>query len=165
MGLFSIFKKTEKTGTDSTVESNALINDASEINPIEEVSTALSLHPAWDVPKEQQYVFSFLSNELEPLKPNQISLSGIDIELDDSTEAWLVKAFLRTSLSTPITLNTAELVLIDQNEKVVAVKEFDLAELGELPATSARPWVFVFEKPTLRGELPDKGWRLEFNVK
>ncbi|MGB3261485.1 accessory Sec system S-layer assembly protein [Paenisporosarcina sp.] len=164
MGLFSIFKKTEKTGTDSTVESNALIHDASEINPIEEVSTALSLHPAWDVPKEQQYVFSFLSNELEPLKPNQISLSGIDIELDDSTEAWLVKAFLRTSLSTPITLNTAELVLIDQNEKVVAVKEFDLAELGELPATSARPWVFVFEKPTLRGELPDKGWRLAFNV-
>lgn len=164
MGLFSIFKKTEKTGTDSTVESNALIHDASEINPIEEVSTALSLHPAWDVPKEQQYVFSFLSNELEPLKPNQISLSGIDIELDDSTEAWLVKAFLRTSLSTPITLNTAELVLIDQNEKVVAVKEFDLAELGELPATSARPWVFVFEKPTLRGELPEKGWRLAFNV-
>ncbi|MCZ8536628.1 accessory Sec system S-layer assembly protein [Paenisporosarcina quisquiliarum] len=164
MGIFSIFKKTDKTGADSTVESNALLNVDETSDQSEEVSTALSLHPAWDVPKEQQYVFSFLSNELEPLKPNQISLSGIDIERDDHTQAWLVKAFLRTSLATPITLNTAELVLIDQNEKVVAVKEFNLAELGELPATSARPWVFVFEQPTLKGDLPEEGWRLAFNV-
>lgn len=164
MGLFSFFKKT-KTGADSTVQSNELIigdlNESSE----ELVQTSLSYHPEWEVPKEQQYVFSFLSNELQPLKPNQISLSGIDIDVNERAEEWLVKAFFRSSLSRPVTMDNAELMILDSNNQVLASKEFDLSELGELPPTSARPWVFTFDKNSIKvPEPPAEGWQIAFNV-
>ncbi len=165
MGLFSIFTKTKKTGADSTVESKEIIlgdsNQASE----ESVQTTLSYHPEWDVPKEQQYVFSFLSNELQPLKPNQISLSGIDIDVNERSGEWLVKAFFRSSLSKPITMDNAELMILDHDNQVLASKEFDLSLLGELPPTSDRPWVFIFDKPSIKvQEPPAEGWQIAFNV-
>lgn len=164
MGRFPFFNKTKKTGKDSTVQSNELLNDDAASLTTEDVQTTLSYHPSWTVPKEQQYVFSFLSNELDTLKPNQISLSGIDI--DESKKGdWLVKAFFRSSLSQPVTMGPAELLLLSANDEVLAAKEFDLAELGEIPARSDRPWVFTFEKTVQREEqVPSEGWKIAFNV-
>ncbi|MDX1805969.1 MAG: accessory Sec system S-layer assembly protein [Paenisporosarcina sp.] len=164
MGLFPFFNKTKKTGKDSTVQSNELLNDDAASLTTEDVQTSLSYHPSWTVPKEQQYVFSFLSNELDPLKPNQISLSGIDIDQSKKGD-WLVKAFFRSSLSQPVTMGPAELLLLGANDEVLAAKEFDLAELGEIPARSDRPWVFTFEKNVQRVEqVPTEGWKIAFNV-
>jgi len=165
MGLFSFFNKTKKTGEDSTVQSNELIPGDTNISSEEFVQTALSYHPEWEVPKEQQYVFSFLSNELPALKPNQISLSGIDIDVNEQSGEWLVKAFFRSSLSKPVTMDNAELLLLDQDNQVLASKEFDLSVLGELPPTSARPWVFSFDKNSIKTEeTPGDGWQIAFNV-
>lgn len=165
MGLFSFFNKTKKTGADSTVQSDELILGDSNNTSEELVETSLSYHPEWEVPKEQQYVFSFLSNELQPLKPNQISLSGIDIDVNERSGEWLVKAFFRSSLSKPVTMDTAELLLLNQNNQVLASKEFDLSVLGELPPTSARPWVFSFDKDSIKAEEPPvDGWQIAFNV-
>lgn len=164
MGLFSFFNKTKK-GTDSTIQSNELIQDDSNVTSETSVETTLSYHPEWDVPKEQQYVFSFLSNELPPLKPNQISLSGIEIDDNGPSGEWLVKAFFRSSLSKPITLGKVELILLSDTDNVLAAKEFDLAALGEIPAYSDRPWAFEFEKETQTvSEMPSEGWKLAFNV-
>lgn len=164
MGLFSFFNKSEKTGKDATVNSEELVEQTESGGEDREVETALSFHPDWNVPKEQEYVFRFLSNELEPLKPNQISLSGIDIDLDQS-EGLMVKAFFRSSLSKPIEMGNAELMLLDAADNLIASKEFNLKELGEIPAESARPWVFTFEKPYLKVEgKPADGWKLAFNV-
>ncbi|MFX3675283.1 MAG: accessory Sec system S-layer assembly protein [Paenisporosarcina sp.] len=165
MGLFSLFNKTKKTGADSTVQSNELIVGDSTESPEALVNTSLSYHPEWDVPKEQQYVFSFLSNELQPLKPNQISLSGIDIDVNERSGEWLVKAFFRSSLSHPVTMDKAELMILDRDNKVLAAKEFDLSVLGELPPTSDRPWVFSFDKNSINAtKAPVEGWQLAFNV-
>lgn len=165
MGLFSFFNKTKKTGTDSTVESNELIIGDSTEATEELVETSLSYHPSWDVPQEQQYVFSFLSNELQPLKPNQISLSGIDIDVNEQSGEWLVKAFFRSSLSKPMTMDNAELLILDQGNQIIASKEFDLSVLGELPPNSARPWVFSFNKESIKShEIPHEGWKIAFNV-
>lgn len=165
MGLFSFFSKAKKTGADSTVQSNELIQDIAGDTEETAVETTLSIHPSWDVPKEQQYVFSFLSNELSPLKPNQISLSGIDIEMNEYTEEWLVKAFFRSSLDKPITLGKVELMLLSESDDVLAAKEFDLAELGEIPARSDRPWAFAFEKESqIISGMPGEGWKIAFNV-
>jgi len=164
MGLFSFFNKTKK-GTDSTVQSNELLQDDSNMTSETSVETTLSYHPEWDVPKEQQYVFSFLSNELPPLKSNQISLSGIEIDDNGPSGEWSVKAFFRSSLSKPITLGKVELILLSETDNVLAAKEFDLAALGEIPAHSDRPWVFEFEKETHTvSEMPGEGWKLAFNV-
>ena len=165
MGLFSIFNKTKKTGADSTIQSTELINGNAADSSEKLVQTTLSYHPEWTVPKEQQYVFSFLSNELQPLKPNQISLSGIDIDVNERSREWLVKAFFRSSLAKQIKMGKVELLILSVDGTVLAAKEFNLEELGEIPARSDRPWVFAFEKSTQKvAEKPVDGWKIAFNV-
>ena len=74
------------------------------------------------MPQEQKYIFNFLANELEPLKPNQLSLSSISIEEDILTRKWLVRAFFRSSLSQAIELGEIELFILDKNDELVASK-------------------------------------------
>lgn len=165
MNLFSFFKKVEKTGTDSTIDSKEIIDATDAATGSDEIETALSFHPEWNVPQEQEYVFRFLSNELEPLKPNQISLSGIDIDVDAATGNWLVKAFFRSSLDQQISVGEVELMLLDEEGKTLASAEFDLKELGDIPARSARPWVFPFTAENIFAEEPPaENWKLAFNV-
>lgn len=166
MSLFSFFKKTDKVGKDSAVDSEQLVEGAQKSQTTEEVVTKLSFHPDWDVPQEQKYVFSFLANELEPLKPNQLSLSAIAIEEDLKTKAWNVKAFFRSSLPQPIELGEIELLLLDKDDKKIAEKTFDFKELGSIPAASARPWVFTFDKQSIleNAEIPEEGWKIAFNL-
>ena len=165
MNLFSFFKKAEKTGTDSTIDSKEIVDNVDAINEDSEIETTLSFHPEWNIPQEQEYVFRFLSNELEPLKPNQISLSGIDIDVEHANGSWLVKAFFRSSLDQQISVGAVELMLLDEEGKTLASDEFDLKELGDIPARSARPWVFVFTKDNIFAEAPPtENWKLAFNV-
>ncbi|WP_252502332.1 accessory Sec system S-layer assembly protein [Sporosarcina sp. Marseille-Q4943] len=165
MKLFNLFKKTEKTGGDSTVDSEEILEGSAQSNGTDEVETTLSLHPEWTLSQEQEYVFRFLANELEPLKPNQISLSGIDIDVEPANGSWLVKSFFRSSLEQSISVGSVELMLLDAEGKTLASQEFDLKELGDIPGKSARPWVFVFTKENIFAEEPPaENWKLAFNV-
>ncbi|WP_025785971.1 accessory Sec system S-layer assembly protein [Sporosarcina sp. D27] len=165
MKFLSLFKKTEKTGSDSTIGSEELMAGTGGPASDEDIETALSLHPSWELPQEQEYVFRFLANELETLKPNQISLSGIDIDIEPATGDFLVKAFFRSSLDQTITIGEVELMLMDEEGKTLGSQQFDLSELGEIAPRSARPWVFVFTKDNLFVEEPPKeNWKLAFNV-
>lgn len=165
MKLFSMFKKTEKTGADSTIDSEEILEGSAQSSGTDEVETTLSLHPQWTLSQEQEYVFRFLANELEPLKPNQISLSGIDIDVEPANGSWLVKSFFRSSLEQSISVGSVELMLLDEEGKTLASQEFDLKELGDIPGKSARPWVFVFTKENIFAEEPPaENWKLAFNV-
>lgn len=167
MGLFSFFKKTDKVGKDSAIDSKDLGQNVNQEENSNNVETKLSFHPEWHVPQEQRYIFNFLANELQPLKPNQLSLAAINIEVDPITKAWNVKAFVRSSLEQDIQLGDIELLLLDKNDKQIASKSFNFAELGALPAKSARPWVFTFETSTLTTameEAPEEGWKIAFNL-
>jgi len=163
MGLFSFFKKTDKVGTDSAVDSKQFGQNFKQAAIT--IETKLSLHPDWHVPQEQKYIFNFLANELQPLKPNQLSLAAINIEEDSQTKAWHVKAFVRSSLERPIQLGEIELLLLDKHDQEIASKRFQFADLGTLPAHSSRPWVFIFERNTLKtAEIPGEGWKIAFNL-
>lgn len=163
MGLFSFFKKTDKVGKDSAVSSNEVVKGGAAAKK-GEVKTKLSYHPDWDVPKEQQYIFNFLANDLQPLKPNQLSLSAINIETDNAGN-WLVKAFFRSSLAQSVELGEIELFIIDAEGNKIAGQTFDFKELGTIPPESARPWVFVFKKESIEvEEIPAEGWQLAFNL-
>jgi len=165
MKLFNLFKKTEKTGSDSTIDSEEILEGSAQSKGTDEVETTLSLHPGWGLSQEQEYVFRFLANELEPLKPNQISLSGIDIDVEPANGSWLVKSFFRSSLEQSISVGSVELMLLDADGKTLASQEFDLKELGDIPGKSARPWVFVFTKENIfTEEPPAENWKLAFNV-
>ncbi|RKQ14577.1 accessory Sec system S-layer assembly protein [Ureibacillus endophyticus] len=166
MGIFDFFKKTDKVGKDSAIDSKELVGSSNnKKSATKEVVTKLSFHPDWNVPQEQQYVFRFLANELEPLKPNQLSLAAISIEEEARNGAWHVKAFFRSSLSQPIELGDIELILLDKDDKRLASKQFNFKELGTIPAESARPWVFTFDKNSIEAEeIPEEGWKIAFNL-
>ncbi|MCM3088111.1 accessory Sec system S-layer assembly protein [Bhargavaea ginsengi] len=165
MNLFSRFKRTERKGADSSVSSEELTDIQPSGDAGELVDTALSLHPEWNVPQEQEYVLRFLANDLDPLKPNQLSLAGIDIDVDERSGDWLVKAFFRSSVSKPVQMGPVELLLVTEDGKLAASKEFDMRELGEIGPASARPWVFVFSRnEQFLKEAPESAWTLNFNV-
>lgn len=165
--MLSIFRrknndKVKKTGLDSSVSSEKLLN-VTEQEDDQEVQTELSIHPLWNISQEQMYVLRFLNNELPPLKPNQISLSGIDLKkIDKGIE---VTAFVRNSLSKGIKFESVNLILLDENKQVVAKNSFDLSKLGELPGKSSRPWEFLFPNATIQGEVSSENWTIAFELK
>ncbi|MEG0448463.1 MAG: accessory Sec system S-layer assembly protein [Lysinibacillus sp.] len=167
MSLFSFFKKSDTVGKENVVDSKDLVKNTTpnNQNPNRDVKTKLSFHPEWNVPQEQQYIFNFLANDLDPLKPNQLSLSSISIEEDAKNSSWQVRAFFRSSLPQAIELGEIELFIFDKNDELLAAKTFDFKALGTIPAESARPWVFEFGKSSLKTEeVPEDGWKIAFNL-
>jgi accessory Sec system S-layer assembly protein len=168
MGLFDLFKKSDKVGQDSAVDSTSVVKSAttdSNKDANRDVVTKLSFHPDWNVPQEQKYVFNFLANDLAPLKPNQLSLSAINIEPVPANGSWNVKVFFRSSLQEAIELGEIELLILDKDDNRLASHYFDFKELGVIPAESARPWIFTFPKSAITSdEIPEDGWKISFNL-
>ncbi|WP_102344815.1 accessory Sec system S-layer assembly protein [Bacillus sp. Marseille-P3661] len=154
----------KNTGSDNAVSAKDLLNLESSGSEDEEVYTELSIHPEWNLPQEQMYVYRFLNNELAPLKPDEISLSGIEIEKKE--KELVCSAFVRTSLNQAIEIGTTTLLLVGENE-VYGRKEFDFTEVGHLPARSSRPFQFVFQQQDLYkpiSEINTEVWGLAFQL-
>ncbi|WP_394138506.1 accessory Sec system S-layer assembly protein [Cytobacillus oceanisediminis] len=167
--MLSFFKRKdkniEKTGSDSVVDSRELLgNGEGEAGSEKLVETELSFHPKVHVGTEERYYFQFLQNELPPLKENQISLSGIELKKDE--DIWQIVAFVRNSLAKSVKFKETPLLLIGPDGEKLGRKVFNLADIGELPAASSRPWVFEFHQSDLeKEELPATGWKLAFEIK
>jgi accessory Sec system S-layer assembly protein len=165
--MLSLFKKKNlnKSGEDTTVSSDELLNETTETNLEEEVETILFYSSAYEPVQELKYVYQFLNLELSPLKPNQISLSGVDLK--EEGDRVTVTAFIRNSLSKPIKLEEMPLLLLGVKDEKLARRKFNLSEVGEIPAKSSVPWLFVFSKSdlTVEGELPKTGWKLAFELR
>ncbi|GAA0336698.1 accessory Sec system S-layer assembly protein [Bacillus carboniphilus] len=157
-------EKIKKKGKDSSFSSDDLqLGNENPGDSDKEIHPELSFHPTWKLTPEQQYVFRFLNNDLAPLKPNQISLSGV--ELNQGQDELEVTAFVRNSLPKEIQIHEIELMLLDENDQVLARHFFNFDEIGKIPAHSSRPWVFKFPKSSVTAnELPEENWRLAFNL-
>lgn len=162
----AFFKKKKEElkleGKESAVSSEELLTEKDEnIQEDEDIQTELSIHPDWNIPKEDEYAYRFLNLECPPLKPNQLSLSGISLMKEG--EDYRVTAFIRNSLNKSIRLNEITLVLLNEEEQLLGRKKFNFQEVGEIPARSSRPWHFIFTKKDLFTEdLPERGWKLAF---
>lgn len=164
--MFGIFKrKAGKQGADSIIDSKDIIGGEEEASTDREVKTALSFPPNVKVTDEERYYFQFLNNELPPLKENQISLSGVELKVDAGN--IYVTALVRNSLPKGIRFEKeTNLILLGANGEALAKQAFDLTALGELPAESSRPWVFIFEAANvLVEEIPHTDWKLAFELK
>jgi accessory Sec system S-layer assembly protein len=165
--MLSLFKKknVNKTGEDTTVSSEELLNETVELSAEEEVETKLFYSPAYEPAQELKYVYQFMNLELSPLKPNQISLAGVDLKQDE--EQVTVTAFIRNSLNKAIKLQEMPLLLLGADGEKLARKEFDLSVVGDIPAKSSVPWLFEFAAGDLAvdGDLPKTGWKLAFELK
>lgn len=156
-------EKIKKKGKDSSFSSEELqLGSGTDADQIE-VHPELSFHPSWNMTPEKQYVFRFLNNDLDPLKPNQISLAGV--EIDEENDEILITAFVRNSLPKEILLHETELLLLNEEDQILARQFFNLEEVGSIPANSSRPWIFKYPKSSLKvTELPEENWRLAFNL-
>ena len=169
--MLSSIKRLLQKGKDSTVSSSDLLQQTStdqavqvEENEVVEIFPKVSFHPLMHIEDEKRYVYQFLNNELSPLKPNQLSLSAIELETNDDGSAT-VTAFVRNSLEKLVRLEDAILLLISEEGELLAKKGFRLEELGEMPPCSSRPWRFVFEREyLLKEDLPEKGFELAFDL-
>lgn len=157
-------EKLKLEGRESSVSSKDFFNEEAvdTIND-NDIETELSIHPSWNLAKEDIYSFQFLNRECLPLKPNQVSLSGISVMPD--TDGVRVTAFVRNSLDKTIQLKDPTLVLLGSKDETLGRKKFELSELGDIPPRSSRPWYFHFTKKDLfTDEIPAEGWKLAFQL-
>ncbi|WP_050616479.1 accessory Sec system S-layer assembly protein [Bacillus testis] len=168
--MLSFFRKNntkvQKEGKESTISASDMLNESEEtVSADTDIDTELSLHPSWDLSEEQGYVYRFLNNELSPLKPNQISLAPIELHRDDNGDLIAI-AFVRNSLEKAITFEEVTLLLLDGEHQPIARQAFNLAELGELPGKSSRPWQFIFPHPIImKDQYSTTDWSIAFEIK
>ncbi|MGE7603933.1 accessory Sec system S-layer assembly protein [Peribacillus sp. NPDC097675] len=160
MGLFGKKDKVkileETINTASAEEAISTEKDA--------VYTSLVFHEDWESSKQEEYVFKFHHEQLPSLKPNQISISGVKLtRVEDDV---VILAFLRNTLERAVSFEVIDLLLLDDDGKVMARKTFDLSSMGEIPALSSVPWRFLFEEhDILDMAIPDEGWKIAFELK
>lgn len=166
--MLSFFKKKikdedlKRDGEESVIEAKKL-NLGSDVSTETLVNPELSIHPSWILPNEEIYVYRFLNNDCPPLKQNQISLAGI--EWQEEPDNIRVSALIRNSTNKTVLFGRKTLVVLDAEGKPYASKEFDLKDIGEIPANSSRPWHFSFEeKFIIKGDWDKTGWRLAFDL-
>lgn len=136
------------------------------------VSTELSILPGHPISIESYKLYERHNNESPMLKPNQLSIYGIELSRR-SDESVQVTALVRSSVQKEIRLAKSPILLIGAHGRPLARHVFDLQALGSLPPNSARPWTFIFppesflvrsdQKPnkTANGKVSDE---IEFNL-
>lgn len=102
--------------------------------------------------------------ELEPIKENQINVSGVyAYDLGDKVE---VKIYIRNGLSKNVSLEYVPFVITNSKGETLAYQIFNLESLGELPPRSARPVKLYFEKKNVRVEnIPMDDWKVGFDTR
>lgn len=166
MSVFPFFNKKKQPETDYKEESFEFGNDTVKSPEQHAVpSMVLSIPSDWNISKEKEYVLKFLSNDLPNLQPNQISLAGTSLRKSQDGNSWDVEAFIRSSLPKPITLNTVELMLLNNEDNIIAVQEFNFSEIGKISSNTNVPWVFKFHTESVTvSDIPAEGWKLAFNI-
>ncbi|MEQ6391130.1 accessory Sec system S-layer assembly protein [Bacillaceae bacterium S4-13-58] len=167
---FSKSKKVTKentSGIDQSFDAKDLLEgpDSAEGPEEELVQTEISYHPDWKLPEEEKYVYAFHHSDLKPLKPNQLSLSGIN--MDKQAGGYVFVAFIRQTLSKDIQLKEMPILLLGPNQEKLARKVFDLSQAGVIPSKTSRPWQFAFQPKDFftNEEIPREGWSLAFEIK
>ncbi|WP_026679218.1 accessory Sec system S-layer assembly protein [Fictibacillus gelatini] len=167
--MLSLFKKNKNVEEkDASVEAENFVEREATRQETpgdeQEVETYLDFHPDWDVSNQERYVYGFHHAQLPKLKPNQVSISGIDIVQDN--EFFIVNAFIRNTVEKPIRFEEVVLLLLDREGKIAARKTFDLEILGEIPPNACRPWTFLFsEEDVVAESFPIDNWTLAFELR
>lgn len=160
--MLSLFKKKEDTiNVQDEIQKND-VTDHENTTQADEVLTELSLHPDLEISVQEKYIYHYYHGQLKSLKRNQISISAY--QLNKYEGYFVVHGFIRSTLEKPAKISDVTLLLLDENKAVLAKKDFNLEEIGELPPNSSRPWIFIFNHEDVISEIPDTGWQLAFEI-
>lgn len=178
--MFSFLKNWRKNdagqtaGTQETVKEESVMpaGEAGVKTPVPtavpeqtEQDTSLSLHPSWEkeMNAQQKYAMSFMANDLPAIQVGHVALAGI--HLHPHEEGVEVTAFVRNGLPQPVRLGKMNLLILIGDNELFARQEFDLAELDDIPAFSARPWSFIFRRENfLLKDVMLLNWKLAFEL-
>lgn len=152
-------------GQETVVNTRKAAESEEEEQP-EQIFTELSLHPDWEIDSSDQEIFEKLNNELKELKPNQLALAGIQKFFDEASGDHTFYTFIRHTMTKKAAFKQTVIELWSKENTLLGRKEFDLAELGEIPPRSSRPWILSFSpKDLFTEDLPESGWKLVFRKK
>jgi SLAP domain-containing protein len=108
-----------------------------------EVSTELSLHPAWEeqLDAEKKYTLRFLQAELPKMLDGTVGVAGFS--LIPAEGGVTVAMFFRNASPYPARFKNISLT-VHLDDRPFARHRFDLSELGAIPPYSSRPWEVFF---------------------
>ncbi|WP_232697858.1 accessory Sec system S-layer assembly protein [Brevibacillus daliensis] len=164
----SVLPVEDHHSTDSTEETRETTptNGASSVTATDSKHvTELSLHSQWEreLDNNAKYSLSFMASELEPLQDGNIAISGLHMVPHE--EGIEVTAFVRNGTNRPTRLGKMTLLILIEGDRLFTRQEFDMGELGEIPAYSARPWSFLFKKEHyLITNIALANWKLAFEL-
>lgn len=154
----NIKKQVIKTALHPAGDKEAQINEDGTVN------TSLYFHPEWELTIAEKYIYQFRHQQLAPLLPDQLSIVGINLIVED--DDIIIETFLRNTLSKTVRFEEVDLLLLDEKDRVLAKKRFELDEVSEIPGLSGMPWRFLFSKEDrVSAEIPAEGWKIAFELK
>lgn len=98
----------------------------------------------------------FLQEELEempPVKEGDVNIHPVYFVPDEG--GLEVKVFFRNGLKNKINFDKLPILVLDNNDKIVAHKQFELKDVGDIPPLSARPWKLHFDKEDMNESVTD----------
>lgn len=127
------------------------------------ISTELSLSPHISMTNDTYDYYAEQYKNLPKMKKDSVSIHGVELSQGQQNEL-IVKAFIRSSIEKPVRLKPTSIVLLNQNEVVIANRMVDFTHLGVLPPNTSRPWQFVFPEENVFKHNKDQlaGWFLDF---
>lgn len=167
--MFKFITGRRRRDKDEVISAEEAIAEAeeeeTEDNP-DEIETELSIPDDWNITEEERYVYAYHNSQSPKLKVNQISIYGMEL-IENFDGTIRITGLIRSTVTQPIKFGDTTILLLDGDEEVIARKEFELEDLGNLPANSARPWDFRFTPADFiepLEELPTE-WKLAFQLK
>lgn len=158
-------KKKNKEQKQEAVSVNDVLADADNQPASEEIETELYIPDGWDVSEEERYVYAFHNSQSPKLKPNQVSIYGMEL-LEAEDGGITITGLIRNSVSQPIEFAESPILLLGPGKQLVAKRKFDLSRLGIIPPFKAVPWKFEFSASDLKpnAEIPTADWLLAFEI-
>lgn len=131
------------------------------------IKTRLSIPSEWELTEEERYVYSFHNNRSPRLQVNQLSIYGMELMFAEDG-GLLATGLIRSTVTKNIEFKEPiRIILLGEENTVLAYKLFDLRTFGVLSPNTARPWTFRFLEDDLQTDLEQipKKWELVFHLR
>ena len=131
-----------------------------------------AIHPKLIVSNQEQfldddiYILKYKHKQLPKLQENQLQVQTFRAEMISENEIRL-DTFIRQSSDNQMKLESASIVLRDENDHPITKKEFIFHDLQELPPRSSVPYAFVFDLTHVAKEKIQNTdqWSVAFEMK
>ncbi|WP_337018823.1 accessory Sec system S-layer assembly protein, partial [Oceanobacillus massiliensis] len=166
--MFGFSKRSkQKPVSDQIINNDDIPENNSTISDDNETETFLSIPPDWKLSNEDRYIYAFYNHQSPKLRINQVSIYGMEMKKvrDNKLE---VTGLIRNTVQKNIQFKETSILLLGNQNEIIARDTFNLKLMGKIPPNGARPWNFAFslsEEETHDIEMMQGTWSLAFEMK